>query len=86
MVRSVFLVFCCVSVEGSSGKAARRGSAGGPESEVGQRIWARCASIGAHPRVEIGTPEDSTANNRLSCNHDGEDRLVFQSEGRWGIQ
>jgi hypothetical protein len=33
----------------------------------------------------MGTPEDGTANNQLPCNQGGEDRLVFQSDSRWGI-
>jgi hypothetical protein len=58
----------------------------GAESEVGQRFWARWASIPTDLRVEFGTLEDGTANNQVACNHDGEDALGFQFDGRWGIQ
>jgi hypothetical protein len=53
---------------------------------MGQRFWERWASKNADLQFEMGTPEDSTANNRLACNHDGGDGLGFQSGGRWGIQ
>jgi hypothetical protein len=57
-----------------------------PESEVGQRFWARRASSDPARRREIETPEVGTTNNQLPCNQAGDDRLVFQSDGRWGIQ
>jgi len=80
---SRFLRFSCedVNTTDAAGTLGVR-----PESEVGQRFWARWASNRPAPQLEIETPEVGTTNNQLPCNQSGEDRLVFQFDGRWGIQ